>query len=132
MRERANPLFSSLVSISLTHIPPCLTPRAARYYSDNGEDGLDMRKALPRDVHKVPPSLHPPQSRCRCSPPSFRPALYRARRRSRGRICRQKTRSRGAPSSAAEINVDAVCCVRCCSCSHCSCSHCSCRVATGG
>ena len=24
-----------------------------RYYSDNDEDGLDMRKALPRDVHKV-------------------------------------------------------------------------------
>ncbi len=34
-----------------------LIPRATRYYSDNDEDGLDMRKALPRDVHKV--RVHP-------------------------------------------------------------------------
>ncbi len=30
-----------------------LTQPLVRYYSDNDEDGLDMRKALPRDVHKV-------------------------------------------------------------------------------
>jgi hypothetical protein len=36
----------SIANISLTRLP-------ARYYSDNDEDGLDMRKALPRDVHKV-------------------------------------------------------------------------------
>lgn len=60
-----------------SHFP--LIPRATRYYSDNDEDGLDMRKALPRDVHKVR-RVHSPPCRCRCSPPPFQASVVPCKR----------------------------------------------------
>ncbi len=44
------PQFSIVPSQTFITQPP---PSSPRYYSDNDEDGLDMRKALPRDVLKV-------------------------------------------------------------------------------